>query len=83
MEFVVAAAFVFFRGFGVLTEECKNKAMEFESSQKLREEELDAIGKASEIIAGSTVSGAAKHLESGWKLTSPNSSYFKEHIFGT
>lgn len=47
------------------SQECKNKAMEFASSQKLREEELDAIAKASEIIASSTVSGAAKHLESG------------------
>lgn len=46
--------------------ECKSKAMEFETNQRLRAEELDAIAKASEIIAGSTVSGAAKHLESGF-----------------
>eukprot|EP00438_Fugacium_kawagutii_P004892 Skav229205 [mRNA] locus=scaffold2439:65743:70530:+ [translate_table: standard] len=35
--------------------ECKNKAEEFASSQKLRDEEVDAIAKASEIIA--SVSG--------------------------
>lgn len=46
--------------------ECKSKAMEFETNQKLRAEELDAIVKASEIISGSTVSGAAKHLEPGF-----------------
>lgn len=46
--------------------ECKSKAMEFETNQKLRAEELDAILKASEIISGSTVSGAAKHLEPGF-----------------
>ena len=36
-----------------------------ESMGKIGPQELDAIVKASEIIAGSTVSGAAKHLESG------------------
>jgi DNA repair exonuclease SbcCD ATPase subunit len=44
---------------------CDKKAGDFASRQKLRKEELEAIGKASEIISGSAVSGtAAKHLPS-------------------
>ena len=47
------------------TFECKKKAMAFESNQKLRQEELEAIEKASEIIAGKDVSKAEKHLKTG------------------
>ncbi|CAK9060992.1 Uncharacterized protein SCF082_LOCUS32032 [Durusdinium trenchii] len=48
-----------------LSFDCQKKATEFASNQKLRREELEAIEKASEIIAGKTVAGAQKHLESG------------------
>ncbi|CAK9084473.1 unnamed protein product [Durusdinium trenchii] len=49
-----------------LSFDCQKKATEFASNQKLRREELEAIEKASEIIAGKTVAGAQKHLESGF-----------------
>jgi DNA repair exonuclease SbcCD ATPase subunit len=46
-----------------LTATCEQKALDFESRQKLRTEELEAINKAIEIISGSAVSGnAEKHL---------------------
>merc|ERR1719456_537584 len=42
---------------------CEQKAVAFESRQKLRAEELEAVEKAKEIMAGGVVSGAAdKHL---------------------
>jgi len=42
---------------------CEQKSSDFESRQKLRGEELEAITKAIEIISGEAVSGAAdKHL---------------------
>jgi prefoldin subunit 5 len=42
---------------------CEQKAADFESRQKLRTEELEAIGKAIEIVAGGAVKGnAEKHL---------------------
>merc|ERR1719197_301178 len=46
-----------------LREMCRTKTAEFESRQELRQGELDAIGKAVEILGGGAVSGAAdKHL---------------------
>merc|ERR1719181_744881 len=46
-----------------LTATCQEKASAFESRQKLRAEEIEAIEKAIEIISSSSVSGAAdKHL---------------------
>jgi len=46
-----------------LQTECAQKHEDFEARQKLRQEELDAIDKAKDIIAGGAVSGAAdKHL---------------------
>jgi len=42
---------------------CQQKSADFESRQSLRAEELEAIKKATEIIAGQAVSGGAeKHL---------------------
>merc|ERR1719215_360943 len=44
---------------------CAQKTADFEARQKLRGEELDAIGKAIEIISSDTVAGAGdKHLPS-------------------
>ena len=43
-----------------LQTECKDKASAFEKSQKLRTEELEAIGMATEIISGKSVAGAAE-----------------------
>merc|ERR1719247_4050454 len=44
---------------------CEQKAVAFESRQKLRGEELEAVNKAIEIMSGGAVSGAAdKHLPS-------------------
>lgn len=44
---------------------CSQKSADFESRQSLRAEELEAIKKATEIIAGQAVSGGAdKHLPS-------------------
>jgi len=44
---------------------CEQKHTDFEARQKLRAEELEALDKAIEIIAGGAVSGAAdKHLPS-------------------
>ena len=46
-----------------LRQMCKTKTEEFESRQGLRQGELDAIGKAVEILSGGSVAGAAdKHL---------------------
>merc|ERR1712157_239703 len=48
-----------------LTATCNMKATDFESRQQLRAEEIEAIQKATEILAGNAVSGAAeKHLPS-------------------
>jgi molecular chaperone GrpE (heat shock protein) len=42
---------------------CKVKAADFEARQKLRQEELDALAKATEIISSETVKGSGeKHL---------------------
>ena len=38
------------------------RAAEFKSRQKLRGEELEALGKAIDIISGDAVTGAGKHL---------------------
>merc|ERR1719183_2369815 len=46
-----------------VTATCEEKAQTFESRQKLRAEEIEAIEKAIEIISDASVSGAAdKHL---------------------
>merc|ERR1719301_423176 len=48
---------------GDLVAECEQKAMDFETRQKTRQEELDAIAKAIEIMSSDDVSGSAdKHL---------------------
>ena len=48
-----------------LSATCDQKATDFEARQQLRSEELEAINKAIEIIAGGAVSGNAdKHLPS-------------------
>jgi len=44
---------------------CMQKTVDFEARQKLRQEELDAINKAIEIMSSNTVAGAGeKHLPS-------------------
>merc|ERR1719217_1055829 len=49
--------------FADLEAQCTTKSEEFEARQKMREEELQAIAKAIEVMSGSTVSGAAdEHL---------------------
>jgi len=54
-----------------LTATCEQKATDFESRQQLRQEEIEAIEKAIEIISGNAVSGAAdKHLPSLIQLKS-------------
>merc|ERR1719160_1995676 len=46
-----------------LTAECEQKAVDFEARQKTRQEELDAIGEAIEIMSSDTVAGSGtKHL---------------------
>merc|ERR1719262_178326 len=46
-----------------MTAECEQKAADFESRQKLRAEELEAIAKAIEIISSNAVKGnSEKHL---------------------
>merc|ERR1719473_1023457 len=46
-----------------LTAECDQKGKSFDEKQALRAEEIEAIGKAIEILSGDAVSGAAdKHL---------------------
>eukprot|EP00933_Yihiella_yeosuensis_P037121 TRINITY_DN30_c0_g1_i1.p1 TRINITY_DN30_c0_g1~~TRINITY_DN30_c0_g1_i1.p1 ORF type:complete len:650 (-),score=254.03 TRINITY_DN30_c0_g1_i1:52-2001(-) len=48
-----------------LTLSCRKKAEEYEQSQTMRKEEMEAVGKAIEIISGGAVSGAADtHLPS-------------------
>jgi len=43
--------------------ECEEKLLSFDEKQKLRADEIEAIGKATEILAGYDVSGnAAEHL---------------------
>merc|ERR1719217_1735736 len=51
--------------FADLEAQCTTKSEEFEARQKMREEELEAIAKAIEVMSGSTVSGAAEtHIRS-------------------
>merc|ERR1719191_1639153 len=46
-----------------LTAECEQKAKSFEEKQQLRRDEIEAIGKAIDILSSGAVSGAAeKHL---------------------
>merc|ERR550514_1851377 len=54
-----------------LTATCTQKASDFENRQQLRADELEAIEKATEILAGGAVSGAAeKHLPTLMQLKS-------------
>merc|ERR1719163_2073729 len=49
--------------FADLEAQCTTKSEEFEARQQMREEELEAIAKAIEVMGGSAVSGAAEeHL---------------------
>merc|ERR1719217_1227151 len=49
--------------FADLEAQCTTKSEEFEARQKMREEELEAIAKAIEVMSSGTVSGAAdEHL---------------------
>merc|ERR1719506_3649197 len=51
--------------FADLEAQCTTKSEEFEARQKMREEELEAIAKAIEVMSSGTVSGAAdEHLPS-------------------
>eukprot|EP00933_Yihiella_yeosuensis_P024903 TRINITY_DN192_c0_g1_i1.p1 TRINITY_DN192_c0_g1~~TRINITY_DN192_c0_g1_i1.p1 ORF type:complete len:706 (-),score=259.50 TRINITY_DN192_c0_g1_i1:100-2058(-) len=53
---------------------CKKKATDFAARQKLRQEELEAIAKATEIISSGAVSGSAdKHLPSLFQVKSSKS----------
>merc|ERR1719146_29599 len=46
-----------------LTAECEQKSVDFEARQKLRQEELDAIQEAIDIMSSDTVAGSGdKHL---------------------
>merc|ERR1719379_2560735 len=46
-----------------LTVECEQKAIDFAARQKTRQEELDAIGEAIEIMSSDSVAGSGeKHL---------------------
>lgn len=47
-----------------LTELCEQKTTEFEARTKLREEEIEALEKAVDILTGSEVDDAKKHLPS-------------------
>merc|ERR1719424_2681722 len=54
-----------------LTATCEQKSSDFASRQQLRAEEIEAIGKAIEIMSGDSVSGSAdKHLPSLLQVTS-------------
>merc|ERR1719298_220656 len=53
--------------------ECAQKASDFEARQQLRQEEIEAIEKAIEIISSGAVSGAAdKHLPGLIQIKSPS-----------
>merc|ERR1719160_1542957 len=43
-----------------LTATCEQKSIDFAARQKLRSEEIAAIGKATEVLAGGAVSGASE-----------------------
>jgi len=45
-----------------LTAECEQKEADYNKRQEVRQEELDAIQKAIEIMSGDAVSGGAEHL---------------------
>jgi len=45
-----------------LTVECEQKAIDFKKRQELRQEEIEAIAKAIEIMSGDAVSGGTQHL---------------------
>merc|ERR1719379_1702484 len=45
-----------------LTTECETKSADFEKRQEVRQGEIDAIGKAVEIMSGSAVSGGTQYL---------------------
>jgi len=47
-----------------LTAECEQKTADFHKRQEVRQEELDAIAKAIEIMGGDAVQGGGEHLPS-------------------
>jgi len=47
-----------------LTAECEQKEADFNKRQEVRQEELDAISKAIEIMSGDAVQGGGEHLPS-------------------
>eukprot|EP00746_Dinoflagellata_sp_MGD_P125681 gnl/MRDRNA2_/MRDRNA2_60503_c0_seq1.p1 gnl/MRDRNA2_/MRDRNA2_60503_c0~~gnl/MRDRNA2_/MRDRNA2_60503_c0_seq1.p1 ORF type:complete len:666 (-),score=233.57 gnl/MRDRNA2_/MRDRNA2_60503_c0_seq1:22-2019(-) len=47
-----------------LTAECEQKTADFQKRQEVRQEELDAIQKAIEIMSGDAVQGGSTHLPS-------------------
>merc|ERR1719399_2821017 len=58
---------------------CAQKHTDFEARQKLRGEELEALDKAIEIIAGGAVAGAAdSHLPALTQVSSPRSAAFAQ-----
>jgi len=55
---------------------CSAKASQFDARQKMRQEELEAVDKAKEIIASSAVTGSAdKHLPSLLQIRSKHSTF--------
>merc|ERR1719453_1044103 len=61
--------------------ECAQKASDFEARQQLRQEEIEAIEKAIEIISSNAVSGAAdKHLPSLIQQKSASLAQFRSSL---
>merc|ERR1719394_1372683 len=58
---------------------CETKATDFETRQKLRAEEIEAVNKAIEIMSGGSVSGAAdKHLPSLLQIQAERANTFAQ-----
>merc|ERR1719281_1242015 len=47
-----------------LSAECEQKTADYQKRQEVRQEELDAIQKAIEIMSGDAVQGGSEHLPS-------------------
>merc|ERR1719399_1520196 len=63
---------------------CAQKTTDFEARQKLRGEELEALDKAIEIIAGGAVSGAAdSHLPALTQVPSPRAAFAQLRALST
>merc|ERR1719191_2004760 len=50
--------------------ECRQKSVDFEKRQEMRQGELDAINKAIEIMTSDSVSGGTQHLDLHQKVGS-------------